>query len=128
MTARGVWPFAFLYRLQNTLVALLSDVMTTLSVTSTSIVCPVCNTFDIDFKQARAAASRGEAMPCWVCKHRGSPSSFAVAGFASWEHGVPDSEQGSLVDAAVSVAVEEREKRSPMWKGHMKHARDKLIL
>ena len=41
---------------------------------------------------------------------------------------MPDSEQGSLVDAAVLVAVEEREKRSPTWKGLMKHARDKLIL
>ena len=128
MTARGVWPFAFLYRLQATLVALLGDVMPTLTVISTSIVCPVCNTFDIDFKQARAAASRGDTMPCWVCKHRGSPSAFEVSGFVSWEHSVPDSQQGSLVDAALLVALEGRERGDPAWKAHMKHARDKLIM
>lgn len=128
MTARGSWPFAFLYQLHDSLINLLPSVMAVMKPVSVSVVCPVCNTFDMDMSEAREAAASGGAVNCWWCKHhRGATQSIDVSGFVSWDDGVVDSEDGSLVDAALEFARLQVEKKSKAWPIHVKHARDKLI-
>ena len=128
MTARGSWPYAFLYHLHGSLMKLLPHVMTSLHATALSVVCPTCNTFDIDMAHAREAAARGATVRCWWCKHQlGSPTAFDVAGFASWETNVPDSELGSLVDAALELARLEIASGGKARQARIQHARDKLI-
>lgn len=107
---------------------LLPAVMTNLHATSIAVVCPRCNTFDIDMAQAQDAAIRRHPVRCWWCERRlGAQTTFHVAGFVSWEAGVVDSEHGSLVDAALELAQSEVEAGSKTWPIHVKHARDKLI-
>lgn len=127
MCARGVWPYAFLYQLHAALAELLPIVMPELRAAPPTVVCPQCKTFDVELDQARALASRGQLASCWLCRKRGTPVTFPVTGFVSWEHSVPDSQHGSLVDAALLMARDEVAKGSALSGSHVKHARDKLM-
>ena len=121
MTARGAWPFALLYQLHHTLLGLLPDVASTITVTATKVACPACLHHITSLEHARAVAADKDSMVCPKC---GAASS--VTGFASWEMGLPHAKHLSLVDAAL-LAAQSVDRSRAVWKDRVRHARNKLL-
>lgn len=123
ITACGEWPFAFMYHIHSALRGLLRDIARDLHVLSTAVVCAACRSFDLPLSAAR---SHSAAVPCWVCKTRGSVTAMPVQGFVTWEDSAAQSAAGSLVDTALVLARNEAAKHSRVAASHVKHANDKL--